>query len=143
MIGLDAALLCLMLNIYHEARSESLTAMMAVAEVTMNRVHDERFPNDVCGVVKEGPHRLSWKGTGEMIPVRHKCAFSWYCDGKSDEMYNEKSAKIAELIAMDYLTGLKTNFTKGATHYHAAYVQPFWADTLTKTTQIDLHIFYK
>ena len=36
-----------------------------------------------------------------------------------------------------------TNYTKGADHYHADYVNPYWAKSLTKTVKIGLHIFYK
>ena len=37
----------------------------------------------------------------------------------------------------------KTNYTKGADHYHADYVSPYWKDSMTKTIQIGRHIFYK
>ena len=36
-----------------------------------------------------------------------------------------------------------TNYTKGADHYHADYVTPYWAKSLTKTVVIGRHIFYK
>ena len=68
---------CLAENVYHEARNQPLAGQMAVISVTINRVNDDRFPNSICEVVKQGPHRPSWKGTGEMIPIRHRCQFSW------------------------------------------------------------------
>jgi len=37
----------------------------------------------------------------------------------------------------------KTNYTMGADHYHADYIRPYWADSLTPTVKIGLHIFYK
>ena len=33
--------------------------------------------------------------------------------------------------------------TMGATHYHADYVQPSWAETKTKTMKVGRHIFYR
>ena len=45
---------CLAMNIYHEARNESLAGKVAVVLVTMNRVADDRFPNTICDVVHEG-----------------------------------------------------------------------------------------
>ena len=39
---------CLAMNIYHEARNESLSGKIAVILVTMNRVADERFPSSIC-----------------------------------------------------------------------------------------------
>lgn len=52
-------LLCLSLNIYHEARSESERGQLAVATVTMNRYKDKEYPNHICGVVYE-PGAFSW-----------------------------------------------------------------------------------
>lgn len=37
-----------------------------------------------------------------------------------------------------------TNYTRGADHYHADYIKiPYWAKTMTITTKIGRHIFYK
>ena len=47
------ALTCLALVVYMETRSEPEPAQFAVAEVTMRRVEDDRWPDDVCGVVFE------------------------------------------------------------------------------------------
>ena len=47
---------CLAQNIYFEARSESQAGMIAVAQVTMNRVKHPRYPNTVCEVVKQGSY---------------------------------------------------------------------------------------
>jgi len=52
------ALVCLALNVYHEAKNQSLIGQIAVAQVVMNRVKDERYPNTVCEVVKQGPTYL-------------------------------------------------------------------------------------
>jgi len=68
---------CLALAIYWEARNQPLQGKLAVAEVVLHRAHSELFPNDVCSVVYQGLHRWS-------NPVRNRCQFSWYCDGKSD-----------------------------------------------------------
>ena len=52
---------CLANNIYFEARAESYAGKQAVANVTQNRLESEDHPDSYCGVVKEGPHRESWK----------------------------------------------------------------------------------
>ena len=44
---------CLAKNIYFEARGESLTGKIAVANVTMNRVEHHKYPSTVCGVVTQ------------------------------------------------------------------------------------------
>ena len=51
---LTTSLMCLALNIYHEAKNQSFIGQVAVAQVVMNRVKDTRYPNTVCEVVKQG-----------------------------------------------------------------------------------------
>lgn len=36
-----------------------------------------------------------------------------------------------------------TNITRGATHYHAVYVSPYWRTSYTETITIQNHIFYR
>ena len=91
---------CLAVNIYHEARSQSLAGQLAVALVTRNRVVDKRFPGSYCQVVYQGPVRPSWKDKNIFYPVKHRCQFSWYCDGKSDKIRDETAYQIALKIAL-------------------------------------------
>jgi len=134
-------LACLTQNIYHEARNESTAGWIAVADVTMNRVKSDAFPNTICEVVFEGPHYTS-KVSGKVFPYKNRCQFSWYCDGKSDEIKNMKKYKqIMEVAKLTMKTEL--DITDGALFYHADYVNPKWASTMDVTARIDAHIFYK
>ena len=137
---LETAFICLELNTYHEAKNQSLVGQIATAQVVMNRVADSRYPNTVCEVVKQGP-----KYKGSDVPVRHKCQFSWFCDGKSDEPKRDsKEWRMAQEYARIVLSGrIVLDVTEGATHYHATYVKPSWAKTKTRTTRIESHIFYR
>jgi spore germination cell wall hydrolase CwlJ-like protein len=147
---------CMAQNIYFEANNQSKTGMIAVAQVTMNRVRDSRFPSTVCEVVFEGPIRESWKTRNNpdiadedriFYPIKNRCQFSWYCDGKADVIpYPEnniswrKAQDVAlEVMAFDRYSGI----VEGATHYHADYVNPDWNKTITLVTKIDNHIFYR
>ena len=140
---------CLAMNMYWEARNQSVKGMMAVALVTMNRVADERYPSTVCEVVTQGPTRPSWKDPHKHYPIRHRCQFSWYCDGKSDklpkvdlEVY-EIARVYAYKIYMGHGTPMVHDFTKGATHYHADYVMPEWAEKKKPVLIVGNHIFYR
>lgn len=144
---------CLAENIYFEARAESFSGKAAVANVTRNRVNDSRWPSTYCAVVMEGPIKESWKTRGKDVPDservywprKHKCQFSWYCDGLSDDPKDKKAYQ----KALDFATLIMHNdiqfvdITDGATHYHADYVKPDWAKTKTRTTEIGDHIFYR
>ena len=141
---LETAFICLALNTYHEAKNQSTVGQIATAQVVMNRVEDKRFPNTVCEVVKQGPTRPSWEDPNKEYPIRHRCQFSWYCDGKSDVPKNEKAWRKAQDVAFLVLYDkIKFDVTEGATHYHATYVKPAWAKTKKRTTQIEKHIFYR
>ena len=141
---LETAFICLALNTYHEAKNQSLVGQIATAQVVMNRVEDDRFPSTVCEVVKQGPTRPSWEDPEKEYPIKHRCQFSWYCDGKDDTPKNEKAWKTAQDVAFLVLYDkIKLDVTEGATHYHATYVRPAWAKTKKRTTRIEKHIFYR
>ena len=134
---------CLAKNIYFEAAIESTAGKMAVAQVTMNRVRSPNYPDSICKVVYQGKHHSNG------FPVRDRCQFSWYCDGKSDkiskfdiELYNAIFLKAVRMIGA-YNWGSLDDMTKGSTHYHADYVYPAWREQKTKMITIGNHIFYK
>lgn len=138
-------LYCLALNIYHEARGDNLAGQFAVADVVLNRVEDRRYPNTICEVVKEGPISKWWKEEkGIEVPVRNRCQFSWWCDGKSDEPNSPLSWRKAQEIAYHIVNdNLYRGVTEGATHYHATYVDPSWNRSMVVIGRIGEHIFYK
>ena len=133
------AIVCLALNVYHEARDQPFIGQVAVAQVVMNRVYDDRYPDHPCEVVFQGP-TYSWKPD---FPVRHRCQFSWYCDGKSDKVYDEDAYRQALTIAHGVYYNDLDDFVEGATHYHATYVLPELAESKTPVVQIGQHMFYR
>lgn len=120
---------CMATNSYFEARNEPKEGIIAVHNVVLNRVSDERFPDNPCEVIYQRNRR--------------GCQFSWYCDGKSDnprniELYNE-----LEDLAEEVYIGIHDDVTNGAQFYHANYVRPRWRHSMQKTRQIGAHIFYR
>ena len=134
---LDAIIVWLALNIYFEARNQPVEGQIAVSQVVMSRVNDDRYPNDVCEVIKQGP--TSKRG----LPILRQCQFSWWCDGKRDEPTDHDAYHWATFIAMELLAGRYDDYVDGATHYHADHVDPEWAIMKTKTTKIGNHIFWR
>lgn len=128
----DAELRCLALNVYFEARSEPMRGKHAVAHVALNRVVHPRFPDTVCSVIKQGGQR-----------VRHRCQFSWWCDGQSDQPVNRKLWADSQAIAEKVFWGRSEDPTSGALWYHANYVSPYWRRAFARGPQIGLHIFYQ
>ena len=135
------ALVCMATALYFEARGEPTVGQLAVGQVIMSRVADYRYPGTVCEVVKEG-YYYSWTPS---IPIPDKCQFSFWCDGKPEEVTDKEAYAWAEEIAWGLLEGDLNviDLTDGATHYHAYYVQPSWSERFTQTVRINDHIFYR
>jgi|TARA_B110000858_G_scaffold180879_1_gene218878 spore germination cell wall hydrolase CwlJ-like protein len=140
---ITTSLVCLAMNIYFEARSEPVAGQIGVTEVVMNRVNDDRYPNTVCEVIKQGPTRPSWKDHTVSYPVKNRCQFSWYCDGKADKIRDQAAWTQALTVAQAVLDNPNKHIVKGATHYHAYYVKPGWASSKTPTAMIGDHLFYR
>ena len=144
--GIDDSVECLALNMYYEARGQGTVGLLAVSYVVLNRVKDKRFPNTICEVIKQGPIRESWKKDGKYYPIRNRCQFSWYCDGKSDSPKNKKLYKKLLMISKALVYNIKDSFidiTDGALFYHAYYVTPAWSKVKYRTARIGDHIFYR
>lgn len=126
-----AQLTCLAQAVYFEARGEPLLGQFAVAEVVMNRVDDPRYPATICSVVFQNER---WK---------HRCQFSFACDGRTDRPRHTAAWFTAQMVAALAAEDRERRAVGSATHYHATYVQPTWAASLTKTTELGRHIFYR
>ena len=127
---LDGVITCLARSIYWEARGKGDTGMEAVANVVMNRVGHEGFPNTICGVVKQGHEQGA-------------CQFSCWCDGRSDDAKEDESYAIAKEIARKALNRQLKDRTGGALYFHHRRVVPDWSKEYIRTVEIGEFIFYK
>ena len=108
---------CLALNIYHEARGESLIGQQYVAQVTMNRVRSNRFIADtVCEVVFQ------------------RRQFSWTHDGLPDWALDDDAWYLAYMIAIDFYhlkEKVSDDYADGYLWYynpHKVRKDPVWAE---------------
>ena len=127
---LDDAITCLARSIYWEAKGKAFADMEAVASVVMNRLGKEGFPDTVCKVVKQGSEQKN-------------CQFSWWCDGRSDQVVEDDQYMIAKEIARKALNQQLPDRTHGALYFHDRNVRPGWAGKYIKTTETGKFIFYK
>ena len=125
MVG-DEDKYCLAQNIYFEAGNQSLLGKLAVGLVVMNRVKSQRYPNTVCGV------------------VRQRKQFSWVDDSKSNNPTKDRAWDDSLRLSEEVLSG-KADFLgfENVTHYHADYVNPRWSSEMVEVAKIDQHIFYR
>lgn len=113
-------MMCLVDNIYHEARGESYTGKLAVAKVTLNRVNHKNYPKTICQVVYQ-PKQFSWTIKYKKKPINTKEWLACY-----DAAYKV------------FVSNKLNTFT--ATHYHNTTVNPKWK--LQRIASIGKHHFY-
>jgi spore germination cell wall hydrolase CwlJ-like protein len=123
---------CLATAIYFEARGEPERGQAAVAQVVLNRVKTEYYPDTICGVVYQNKHK------------RNACQFSFACDGHPDIARNKQAWKKAQKIAGEIINGRNlVHEVRSATHYHANHIKPYWAFRLKRLLSVGNHIFYR
>ena len=119
-------ILCLSAAIYYEARNQSHDGQSAVAEVIMNRVQSDRYPDNACEVINQNKQ------------------FSYTHDGKSDDFLKEPEQEAvirAILVASEVLRGHGLGIT--STHYHTTdIIPPYWAQFYDYDGKLGDHMFY-
>jgi spore germination cell wall hydrolase CwlJ-like protein len=155
---------CLARNIFYEAGSESTEGKVAVGMVTINRVQDPRYPQNVCGVVRQKtlttvPQQITTVKTikdnflgppKQVVETQTTwvqkavCQFSWTCGRvptpRADDPRWIESQAVAETIARGGYPDLQVKYGQ-AMHFHAVYVKPGWK--LKRIAQTGNHIFYE
>jgi spore germination cell wall hydrolase CwlJ-like protein len=111
---------CVARTTYYEARNQPIEGQLAVANVVLNRTESEQWPDSACDVVYQ------------------KNQFSWTNDDMPEP--RGKAWDTAKLISI--VVYILPDPTEGATHFHANYVQPYWAKKRPKKVVIGDHIFY-
>jgi spore germination cell wall hydrolase CwlJ-like protein len=128
---------CLAEAVYFEARSESRAGQLAVAQVILNRVRSSKFPNTVCSVIRSGKYNKSGK------IIKNKCAFSYWCDGKTEEIANDEAYDHALEISYMAIDGIKFLALERAFFFHSTKTKPYWVNDYKFVKQIDNHLFYE
>lgn len=123
----DIDVFCLAKNIFHEAGIEPEEGKYAVAQVTLNRVDNPKYPNTICEVVMD-PYQFSWTNDRSKRWTRPKGP-NW-----------EESKRIAEKVIHQ---GYRYQGLENVSYYHADYVQPKWALAMDVRGQVGRHIFYE
>jgi spore germination cell wall hydrolase CwlJ-like protein len=127
-------LTCLARNVYFEARGEPVKGQRAVAEVTLNRVASGRYADSICDVV----YQKGWDNARN----RYVGAFSW-TEFKNLPNPGGEAWKQAWQAAEEVYYGTEPPVVEGATHFHAVYIKPDWAEGRKVIAKIGQHVFYK
>ena len=79
---------CLAKAIYFEARGEPVKGQQLVAQVVLNRVDSEYYPDTICDVVYQNDH------------LKNACQFSFACDDVPDRIDEAAAYRLAKKIAI-------------------------------------------
>ena len=118
------------MNIYHEAGNQPLIGKIAVGVVTLNRLHDKRYPKNIRDVVTD-PYQFSWYNSK-----------SANTPPTSNSRWKE-SYEVAKLLLTKAIGSDIIKLLEGATHFHATSVKPDWVNKVHRIAQIEGHIFYR
>ena len=161
---LDDDRIALACNIYWEARTESVQGMLAVVEVTMNRVDSKKYPDTVAEVVWQHK-QFSWTKDGKVDRPRN--GPSWLQALAMSERFTVTRDKVQwlcptatqinaallgrpdpgcepyrNLVAIHVYVAQQLGLVGSALFYHADYVRPYWVLEESRVTKIGRHIFY-
>lgn len=116
-----------------EAGGEGAEGMQAVLNVVLNRAK-----GDLSGIVPAVVRRGAFSCMSSI----------WHSDEPdfspliARAMSQTKAYTQACLLIFTMEQGLLTDNTGGATHYHAAYINPYWVADMRYLTTIGSHHFY-
>jgi N-acetylmuramoyl-L-alanine amidase len=123
---LDAQAKCIATAVYFESMGEPLEGQLAVARVVINRAASGRYPDSMCGVVKQ------------------KAQFSFVRGGVFPRIDTSSQAwGNAKAITRIALQNAAESLSKDVLWYHADYVAPSWGRRLQRAEKIGAHIFYR
>lgn len=121
---IDALILCLALNIYHEARNVSESDQVGTINVVLNRVASDEFADNICDV------------------VHSPAQFSWYWDGKDDTPYEREAWQHALELANRYVWTYRIDNTDGALCYNTLNLNTTCIN-MQVSIEMDAHRYYR
>ena len=113
---------CLARNIWYEARGEGLAGWKVVADVTLNRVANQKFPDSVCAVVYQ-PYQFSWT----LFAQRPAFGVNW-----------------SRIRAYAKRRLSQPHRSTNELHYHASWMKqkPYWAVKKQVSRVVGQHVVY-
>jgi spore germination cell wall hydrolase CwlJ-like protein len=114
---------CLATTVYFESKGEPLTGQLAVAQTILNRTASGRFPESVCGVVRQ---------SGQ---------FSFVHGGSLPSAPQNAQWKRAVAVAIIAREGLWKQVAPDALFFHARSSSPGWGKM--KVASLGNQIFYR
>ena len=132
---MTSIILCLAINLYHEARGTDLQELYAISNVVMNRVNSEKYPDDVCSVITE-PYQFSWTN-GLSNPIQEPKPFNLLEIQAWDEIL-----LFSKWFIPAYYAGGTLDITNGSQFYAVKHMKPYWSKNMQITHFGSAHTYY-
>jgi len=126
-------------TLWGEARGEGSAGMQAVAHVILNRAAISKtlgsywWGNDIVQICQKPFQFSCWNkddsNRAKLIQL-----------GADDDIYFVSALRIARRAVAGVMGA---DITKGATHYHAAGISPYWVKDHKPCSVLGKHIFYR
>jgi len=131
-VSVDMSSLACMIQIVHsEASGEPYRGKVAVANVVMNRVQSNRFPDTVCQVGRQANQFSFWTGDyGKPIQIKNRL--------------DEKAWRDTIQVSLNVLEGKYHDNTFGAKYYvnfDRLNYHPKWLQKMTVVVKVGRHSF--
>ena len=122
---------CLADAIYFGARDEGTRAQQAVAQVMLNRVLSQAYPNTICGVVYQ---RTDWG----------HCQFDFMCSHKLGVVRDEDAWARAIAVAREATSGrVYLDDIADSTHFRRGTGTAGWASEMKRVGRVGGLTFYR
>jgi spore germination cell wall hydrolase CwlJ-like protein len=122
-----ADLICMSLNVYHEARGTILANQRAVALVVRNRMRLRDM--SACEIIYEG--------------TRHSKQFSWTAHRHTRPLDRDCWDQAQQIAWQTLHDPNLVDITNGATHFHESRIRPDWSRRASHRKVIGAHTFLR
>ena len=118
---------CLTRNVFFEAGVEDRAGKLAVAQVTLNRLHSGQWGSNLCNVVM-ARKQFSWTNDKKLRNSQPK-----------GPLWTE-----SKIVVNQFLDGHRVKGLNGSQFYHTNWIRtPKWAHRMEVVVKIGQHIFYR
>lgn len=131
---MTSLILCLAINLWHEARGTNLEEYYAISNVVMNRVNSNRFPSDVCEVIVQ-PSQFSWTLVHDLDLPK--------LENPIDERAWDEIVLFSKWFLDAYYSGGTYDITNGSTHYAKHEIKPYWSKNMDIELISHSHTYYR
>ncbi len=137
----------LSMTVYGESSNQPITGQILVCQTILNRVHRKTyFGKSIKEVCLKNKHFSCWNGHRTETPLDddpnlQRMLEAW--ESCRAGTCTDKAMNQIRWVVAGCLNGDIIDISRGADHYHAKNVNPYWSRGKSPVLVVDDHVFYK